>query len=64
MGLRDACLTILFFNLLSTAPVAYFATFGPRTGLRQMVFSRFAFGYYVMWIPGLLVSLRTALVSH
>ena len=39
LGLRDAILTIIFFNLLSTAPVAYFSIFGARTGLRQVVFS-------------------------
>jgi purine-cytosine permease-like protein len=44
LGLRDAILTIIFFNLLSTLPVAYFSTFGARTGLRQMVFSRYSFG--------------------
>lgn len=38
---RDATLTIAFFNLLSTIPVAYFSVFRARTGLRQMVFSRF-----------------------
>lgn len=46
LGLKEACLTILFFNLLSTAPVAYFAVFGPRLGLRQMTITRFSFGYY------------------
>lgn len=28
MGLRDSALTIVFFNLLSCAPVAYMSTFG------------------------------------
>lgn len=42
MGLRDAALTIVFFNLLSCAPVAYMCTFGKELGLRQMVLSRFA----------------------
>lgn len=28
MGLRDAALTIVFFNLLSCAPVAYMCIFG------------------------------------
>src|ERR1700733_6523754 len=44
LGLRDAILTIVFFNLLSTIPVSYFSIFGARTGLRQMVFSRYSFG--------------------
>ena len=46
LGLKEACLTILFFNLLATIPVAYFAVFGPRLGLRQMTITRFSFGYY------------------
>lgn len=40
MGLTDALLTIVFFNLLTTIPVAIFATWGMRTGLRQMVLVR------------------------
>lgn len=44
LELRPAVLTILFFNLLSTLPVAWFSVFGARTGLRQMVFSRYSFG--------------------
>lgn len=62
LGLKEACLTILFFNLLSTAPVAYFAVFGPRLGLRQMTITRFSFGYYceslsIRWAPILLLML-------
>lgn len=51
LGLKESCLAILFFNLLSTAPVAYFAVFGPRFGLRQMTIARFSFGYWTAWIP-------------
>jgi purine-cytosine permease-like protein len=43
---RPAVLTIIFFNLLSTIPVAYFSTFGPKLGLRQLTLSRFAFSLY------------------
>lgn len=32
MGIRDAALTIVFFNLLSCAPVAYMCTFGKVCG--------------------------------
>ena len=46
MGVTDAMLVILFFNLLGITPVCYFATFGPRFGLRQMVLSRFWFGWW------------------
>ncbi|EPQ51243.1 purine-cytosine permease [Gloeophyllum trabeum ATCC 11539] len=54
MSLRDSVLCIVFFNILWTVPVAYLSTFGCRTGLRQMVFSRFAFGYWFCMLPGLL----------
>ena len=46
MGVTDAMLVILFFNLIGVTPVCYFATFGPRFGLRQMVLSRFWFGWW------------------
>ncbi|KAF2876005.1 purine-cytosine permease [Massariosphaeria phaeospora] len=46
LGFTDACLVCFFFNLLGVAPVCYFSTFGPRFGLRQMVLSRFWFGYH------------------
>ncbi|KAI0289541.1 NCS cytosine-purine permease [Multifurca ochricompacta] len=54
LGLRDACLTILFFNLLCAAPPAYFSTWGPKLGLRQMCASRYTFGYYGVMVPSLL----------
>ena len=46
LGFVDSLLTILFINLLGITPVAFFSTFGPRYGLRQMVFSRYFFGFY------------------
>lgn len=46
LGLTDSCLTILFFVTFSSAGVAYLATFGPKTGLRQMSVSRYSFGWY------------------
>lgn len=46
LGFVDAFLTIFFINCLGAAPVAFFSTFGPRFGLRQMILSRFFFGYY------------------
>lgn len=45
LGLRDAALIILFFTLFSTVPVAYMCTWGPKTGMRQLVQARFSFGY-------------------
>lgn len=41
----DSVLTIIFFNILGALTVAFYSTFGPRLGLRQMVLSRFWFGY-------------------
>jgi len=43
---RPAVLAIIFCNLLSTIPVAYFSTFGPKLGLRQLTLSRFSFSLY------------------
>jgi len=46
LGFVDAILVVLFFNLIGILPVCFFSTFGPRFGLRQMVLSRFWFGWY------------------
>ena len=46
LGFVDAILVVLFFNIIGAVPVAYFSTFGPKFGLRQMVLSRFWFGWY------------------
>lgn len=46
LGFLDTALTIIFINLLGIMPVCFFSTFGPRFGLRQMVLSRFYFGWY------------------
>lgn len=46
LGFVDTALTIVFVNILGILPVSFFSTLGPRFGLRQMVLSRFYFGYY------------------
>jgi hypothetical protein len=46
LGFIDTVLTIFFINLLGILPVCFFSTFGSRFGLRQMVLSRFFFGWY------------------
>jgi len=46
LGFVDGLLTILFINILGILPVCFFSTFGPRFGMRQMILSRFYFGYY------------------
>ncbi|EJU01230.1 hypothetical protein DACRYDRAFT_22455 [Dacryopinax primogenitus] len=51
LSLRECFLCILFFNLLSTLPVAYFSTWGCKLGLRQMTIGRFSFGYYTSLVP-------------
>ncbi|KAI0000618.1 purine-cytosine permease [Russula compacta] len=54
LGLRDSCLVILFFNLLCAVPPAYFTTWGPKLGLRQLCSSRYTFGYYGAMVPSVL----------
>jgi NCS1 nucleoside transporter family len=46
LGFVDAILVIIFFNLIGITPVCYFSTLGPVFGLRQMVLSRFWFGWH------------------
>lgn len=46
LGFVDGLLTIFFINILGILPVCFFSTFGPRFGMRQMILSRFYFGYY------------------
>lgn len=46
LGFVDTLLIILFVNIIGILPVCFFSTFGPRFGLRQMVLSRFYFGWY------------------
>ena len=46
LGFADSVLTILFINMLGVMPVCFFSTFGPKFGMRQMILSRFYFGYY------------------
>ncbi|CAE6472838.1 unnamed protein product [Rhizoctonia solani] len=49
---RQAAGVIVGFNLLSALPPAYFSTFGPKLGLRQMVQARYSFGWFGAIIPG------------
>ncbi|KAJ5907480.1 Purine-cytosine permease fcyB [Penicillium taxi] len=46
LGFVDACLVCFFFNLLGILTVCFFTCFGPTFGLRQMVLSRFWFGWW------------------
>lgn len=45
LGFWDSVLAIVVFNILGALPVAFFSTLGSRLGLRQMVISRFSFGW-------------------
>lgn len=45
LGFWDSVIVIVLFNILGALPVAFFATLGPRLGLRQMTISRFSFGW-------------------
>ncbi|GJJ09156.1 hypothetical protein Clacol_003378 [Clathrus columnatus] len=48
---KVSILAVIFFNLLSTFPVAFFSVFGAKLGLRQMTITRFSFGYWVALFP-------------
>ncbi|RAK91047.1 purine-cytosine permease [Aspergillus costaricaensis CBS 115574] len=54
LGFVDAILVCFFFNLLGVLTVCWFSCFGPAFGLRQMVLSRFWFGYWPTKIIALL----------
>ncbi|KAI0319137.1 cytosine-purine permease [Amylostereum chailletii] len=54
LGLRDSCLIILFFHSLCAIAPAYFTTWGPKMGMRQMCISRYTFGYYGAAVPSVL----------
>jgi len=44
LGLRDAALIILFFNLVCCVMTAYIGTLGPKTGMRQIIQARYSWG--------------------
>ncbi|MCE1163338.1 MAG: cytosine permease [Thiomonas sp.] len=46
LGFWDSLGVIVAFNILGVLPVAFFATLGPRLGLRQMTISRYSFGWH------------------
>ncbi|QLI69389.1 Purine-cytosine permease fcyB [Metarhizium brunneum] len=54
LSLRDSALVIVCFNLLAAIAAGYLATFGPKTGMRQMIHARYSFGRYFVSIPVLL----------
>ncbi|KAJ1563093.1 hypothetical protein HK405_001730 [Cladochytrium tenue] len=46
LGLWDSVWVMLVFNVLGCSTVAFAATLGPLTGLRQMVLTRYSFGWW------------------
>lgn len=46
LGFVDAILVVFFFNILGVTTVCFFSCFGATFGLRQMVLSRFWFGWW------------------
>lgn len=60
LSLRDSSLIIIFFTLLTTIPPAYMGTMGPKTGMRQMIQARYAFGFFAV---GIILLLNAATVT-
>lgn len=58
LGFLDSSLCAVFGMLLGCLPVAYIATFGPRSGNRTMIFSRYIMG----WWPSKLVVVLNIIV--
>jgi len=46
LNFTEASLCAVLGMIVGILPVAYIATFGPRTGLRTMAFARFSMGWY------------------
>jgi NCS1 nucleoside transporter family len=64
LGFIDTILIIFFVNILGIIPVCFFSTFGPRFGLRQMVLSRFYFGYHGVKISRFNLKLQTKTIAN
>lgn len=45
LGLWDSLLAVVLWNAVGIIPVALFCSWGPFTGLRQMVIARYSFGW-------------------
>ncbi|KAG8904975.1 hypothetical protein FRB99_000934 [Tulasnella sp. 403] len=54
LGFRDAALVIMGFNMIGCLLPGYFSTFGPKIGMRQMVHTRYTWGFYLAAIPAVL----------
>jgi NCS1 nucleoside transporter family len=58
LGFLDACMTGIFGAFVGSLVVAYIATFGPKSGNRTMIFSRYITG----WWPSKIVVLLNIVV--
>lgn len=58
LGFVDAILVCLLFNLLGVMTVCFFSCFGPAFGLRQMVLSRFWFGWWAVRCSKLILTIQ------
>ncbi|CAF0721924.1 unnamed protein product [Adineta steineri] len=66
LSLYESFVTIIFGTLLGIIPVAAIACFGPASGLRTMVYSRYSWGYYgasIMSVINIIVSLGWAAIN-
>ena len=58
LSFLDSALLSVFGMLIGCVPVAYVATFGPRSGNRTMVFARYTMG----WWPSKLIVILTLII--
>ncbi|KAG8624069.1 hypothetical protein KVT40_009045 [Elsinoe batatas] len=66
LSFLDSSLCAVFGMLVGCFPVAYFATFGPRSGNRSMVLARYSMGWYpakLVVVLNLIVLLGYALID-
>ncbi|KAL9049612.1 MAG: hypothetical protein Q9162_007128 [Coniocarpon cinnabarinum] len=66
LSFSDAALSAVFGMLVGCLPVAYMATFGPRSGHRTLVFARYIMGYWpakLIVVLNLIVLLGYALID-
>ncbi|KIW19652.1 hypothetical protein PV08_00226 [Exophiala spinifera] len=57
LNLKAAACMIVFIQFLFALPAAYIMTIAPRTGMRQMIQSRYCFGKYCNMLTTLVVTL-------
>ncbi|GAM83504.1 hypothetical protein ANO11243_014920 [Dothideomycetidae sp. 11243] len=66
LSFTDSSLCAVFGAIIGSLPVAYFATFGPRSGNRSMVVARYSMGWYpakLVVILNLIVLLGYAMID-